>query len=114
MSYGHPCSRITAGPLAGPASAYPTFSNPALICFSELKDVFVPGLIGGTSAWFGSSDRASAEAIVTSGAAARVITALRKKRRRCWLITSDVLVVLTGESPLLVRLVGMCPRWLQR
>ncbi len=35
------------GPLAGPASAYPTLSRPASICFIEAKDVFVPGLIAG-------------------------------------------------------------------
>ena len=37
---------MTGGPLAGPASAYPTFRRPASICFSEPNDVFVPGLIG--------------------------------------------------------------------
>ena len=35
---------MTAGPSAGPASAYPTFSTPASICFSGPNDVFVPGL----------------------------------------------------------------------
>src|SRR5690349_15995270 len=36
---------MTAGPSVGPASAYPTFRTPALICFSEPKDVFVTLLI---------------------------------------------------------------------
>src|SRR5260370_41132174 len=36
---------MTAGPSLGSASAYPTFRTPALICFSEPKDVFVPLLI---------------------------------------------------------------------
>ena len=31
--------------IVGPASTYPTFRTPALICFSEPKDVFVPLLI---------------------------------------------------------------------
>src|SRR5437016_4538044 len=32
MSYGHPCKRITAGPLLGPASMQPIFKTPASIC----------------------------------------------------------------------------------
>src|SRR5437016_791481 len=45
---------MTAGPSLGPASAYPTFRTPASICFSEPKDVFVPGLsvFIGESPWF--------------------------------------------------------------
>ena len=41
---------MTAGPLAGPASAYPTFRTPASICFSGANEVFVPGLIVGRCA----------------------------------------------------------------
>src|SRR5882757_5411739 len=33
---------MTGGPLAGPASAYPMLSTPALICFSGPRDVFFP------------------------------------------------------------------------
>src|SRR5580698_7948309 len=38
---------MATGPSLGPTSAYPTFRTPALICRSELNDVFVPGLIAG-------------------------------------------------------------------
>src|SRR5580693_2873405 len=101
MSYGHPCSRTTAGPLAGPASAYPTFRRPALICFSEPNEVFVPGLIWGTCAGLVWLDWASAERIVlASPAAPRVMVAFRKNRRRLLLVSSDILIVLIGESPL--------------
>ncbi len=41
--YGQPCRQSTGRPSAGPASAYPTFSTPASICFIELNDVCVPG-----------------------------------------------------------------------
>src|ERR1700677_3130305 len=100
MSYGQPCRRTTAGPFAGPASAYPTFSRPASICFSDANDVFVPGVIFGTC-----TDCASAELIETSGAAANVIAAFRRKRRRfcprcsprCSLTSSDILNDLIDE-----------------
>src|SRR6202162_1206197 len=85
MSQGQPCRRMTGGPLAGPASAYPTFRTPASICFNELNDVFVPGLIG-----FILVDCASAEPIMSSSAAAMVRTAVPKRRRRSWLISSDI------------------------
>jgi len=67
---------------------------------SELNDVFVPGLIGGTCAGLVWLDCACAEPIATSSAAARVMAALRKKLRRSWLISSGLLIVLIGESPL--------------
>src|SRR6266404_4352331 len=89
MSYGQPCRRITGGPLAGPASAYPTFRSPASICFSELNDVFVPGLIE-----LILRDCASADPIVASSAAARVSTAVPKRRRRSWFICSAILDLL--------------------
>src|SRR5207248_4329804 len=77
---------MTGGPLAGPASAYPTFRSPASICFSEANDVFVPGLIG-----LILGDCASAESIVASTDAARVRSAAPKRRRRSRLIASDIL-----------------------
>src|SRR5580692_12388250 len=98
MSYGHPCSRTTAGPLTGPASAYPTFRRPALICFSEPNEVFVPGLIAGTWAGLVWLDCATAEPSVASSAAAKATVALGKKRRRVWLSSSDNLIVLICES----------------
>src|SRR5919106_1604000 len=81
---------MTAGPSVGPASAYPTFRTPASICFSEPNDVFVPGLIVVASAGVVLLDCASAELIRTSSAAAMVMTAVAKKRRRSWLISSDI------------------------
>src|SRR6478672_134736 len=36
---------MTAGPPAGPASAYPTLNTPALICFSAPNEVFVSGFV---------------------------------------------------------------------
>src|SRR5260370_42504085 len=86
MSYGQPCRRMTGEPLAGPASAYPTFRSPASICFSELNDVFVPGLIG-----LILPDCASAGPSRASSAAAIVRAAVPRRRRRSWLICSDIL-----------------------
>src|SRR5580693_6761514 len=102
MSYGQPRSRTTAGPLAGPASAYPTFRRPALICFSEPNEVFVPGLIWGTCEGLVWLDCALAEPIAASSVAAKATVAFRKKRRRLGLTSSDILIVLIGESPLFV------------
>ncbi len=70
---------MTGGPLAGPASAYPTFRTPASICFSEAKDVFVPRLILGRSAAFVLLGCASAERIMPSWAAAMVRAVVPKK-----------------------------------
>src|SRR6266852_2843689 len=89
---------MTAGPLAGPASAYPTFRTPASICFNELNDVFVPGLIG-----FILVDCASAEPIMSSSAAAMVRTAVPKRRRRSWLISSDIWALLDWIQSNVVR-----------
>src|SRR6185437_1013736 len=50
MSYGQPWRRTTAGPSAGPASAYPTLRMPASICFIEWNEMLVPGLTVGRSA----------------------------------------------------------------
>jgi hypothetical protein len=64
----------------------PVWLTQALICFSEPKDVFVPGLIVVASAGFILLDCASTEPIMTTSAAAIVIAAVPKKRRRSWLI----------------------------
>src|SRR5262245_1737881 len=45
MSYGHPWRSMTAGPSGGPASAYPTLSTPASICFSAPNGLCVPAVI---------------------------------------------------------------------
>src|SRR5262245_1867029 len=45
MSYGHPWRSMTAGPPGGPASAYPTLSTPASICFSAPNGLCVPAVI---------------------------------------------------------------------
>src|SRR3982074_1660685 len=99
---------MTTAPSAGPASAYPTFSTPALICFSVPNDVCVPGLILGRSAGFAALDCASAEPLTTSWAPAMVIAAVPRKRRRSWLIGSDILIVSIGESPWVRWLAGTC------
>src|SRR6202790_5357131 len=84
---------MTAGPSAGPASAYPTLRRPASICFSGPNDVFVPGLIG-----FILLDCAPAEPIMASSAAAMVRTAVPKRRRRSWSISSDILSLHLGSK----------------
>src|SRR6185436_16866293 len=81
MSYGQPCRRITGWPSAGPASAYPTFSSPASICFRGAKDVLAPGLIAGTVGW-DVPDCAFAAPIIPSRVAAIVRAAVLTKRRR--------------------------------
>src|SRR4051794_22462866 len=43
MSYGQPCRSTTAGPSAGPASAYPILRTPAVTCFSGPKEAVEPG-----------------------------------------------------------------------
>src|SRR3954453_20889924 len=88
MSYGQPCRRITTGPLAGPASAYPTFRTPASIRLSEGNEVFA-GVAAGR-AWVGVLDCAFASPGNPNWAAAKVRVALSKKRRRSELISSDM------------------------
>src|SRR5215471_7909705 len=66
---------MTTGPLAGPASAYPTLRTPASFCLSGAKDVFVPGLTAGTSAGF-MFDCAAAEPFMPNWAAATVMAAV--------------------------------------
>src|SRR6516162_3978990 len=80
---------MTVGPASVPASAYPILRRPALICFNDPNDVFVPGLIGGTLVAFVMVGCASAGPIVARSATATVMAALRKKRRRSYLISSD-------------------------
>src|SRR4030095_5261037 len=82
---------MTGGPWAGPASAYPTLRRPASICFSEPNDVF--GLIVGTLAGFALPDCAAAEPIIPSWAAAIVVATVPKKRRRSYLVSSDILIL---------------------
>src|ERR1039458_9605198 len=91
---------MTAGPVVGPASAYPTFSRPASICFSGPNEVFVPGLTVGRSAGFVLLDWAFAEPIMPRWAAAMVMLAVLKKRRRSWLISSDMIILLPGRTRL--------------
>src|SRR5258708_15379128 len=83
---------MTGAPLEGPASAYPTLSTPASICFSAAKEVFVPGLIAGRLA--GLPDCARAELTGISAAAAAVAAALPRNRRRSNLICSDMAFIL--------------------
>src|SRR5579871_5373310 len=90
---------MTGGPSAGPASAYPTLRRPASICFIEGNEVFVPGLIAGTSAAFGLLDCASAEPNTPSWVAAMVMAPVLRKRRRFRSIFSNILIVFIDESP---------------
>src|ERR1700722_17817062 len=90
---------MTTGPLAGPASAYPILRTPASICLSVPDDVVAPGLTLGRSAGFALLDWASAAPLKTSWAAARVVAAAPKKRRRSQLISLGVCFVSMGRSP---------------
>src|SRR5580704_5620143 len=79
MSYGHPCRRRTAGPLAGPASAYPTLRRPASICFNGPNEVFlvVPlASAGAPPPGFAKSDGWASRAAPTE------TPAMANKRRR--------------------------------
>src|SRR5580658_7809260 len=93
MSYGQPCRRITAGPLAGPASAYPTLSRPASICLRGPNDALAPAFVVAAPASFSVLACASFEPKMPSLAAAMVMAAVPRKRRRLGLIPSDVLIV---------------------
>src|SRR5476649_1284694 len=90
MSNGHPCSRITGWPSAGPSSAYPMLRTPALTCLRDANDVFF-GLAGVRAIDCGFPPFAESEAPfgcalpglnMPSSAAAIVIAALPKKLRR--------------------------------
>src|SRR5713101_272130 len=82
MSYGQPWRRTTAGPLAGPTSAYPTFSRPASTCLIAPKDVFVPGATG---------DSFPRDCALAEPTAPRVMAALRRNRRRLLMSASGML-----------------------
>src|SRR5262249_29322707 len=81
---------MTAGPSAGPSSAYPTLRRPASICFKERNDVFVPGLIAGSCADLVVFCCAPAEPMMPSCAAAMLVAAAPRKRRRSWLMPATV------------------------
>src|SRR5262245_7828457 len=81
---------MTAGPSAGPSSAYPTLRRPASICFKERNDVFVPGLIAGSCAGLVVFCCAPAEPMMPSCAAAMLVAAAPRKRRRSWLMPATV------------------------
>src|SRR4029077_4679680 len=72
---------MATGPSLGPASAYPTLSRPASICFSDANDVLVPGLIARMPANLVLLGCASAEPFKRSWAVATVTTAVPRKLR---------------------------------
>src|SRR6266567_405955 len=90
MSYGQPCSRTTGGPLAGPASAYPTLRTPASICLIESNDEPVGAAtaipVSGVIVLIDISENL----VAPNRAAASVMIAVPKKRRRSLLISSDI------------------------
>src|SRR5215471_3758311 len=90
MSYGQPWRRITVGPFAGPASAYPTFNRPASIFLIEPNEAFDRGLLGIRSSRWVLLDCAPAERLRPSDAAARVVAAVPRNWRRGWLMSSDI------------------------
>src|ERR1700722_804237 len=102
MSYGQPCKRSTVGPLAGPASAYPTLRRPAPICFRGANDVFVPGLVTGRSARITLLDRgrmASAKGAPGASIATPADRpAVAKRRRDIASITNVLLNYLVRRS----------------
>src|ERR1044072_1922413 len=87
---------MTAEPAAGAASASPTFSTPASICFNEPNDALLPPFSLGEFADFVVPDCASAKLVMPTLAAAMLITAVLKKRRRSWLTSSDILSALVA------------------
>src|SRR5439155_25311914 len=97
MSYGHPCSRTTGGPFAGPASAYPTFRTPASICLIESNDEPVGAAtaipVSGVIVLVDISENL----VAPNRAAASVMIAVPKKRRRSLLIPSDILLSQLAE-----------------
>src|SRR5260370_35542236 len=81
---------MTGEPSTGPASAYPTFSRPASICFTEPNDVLAPGLALDRSTGFALLDCALVEPVTPSWAAAIDIAAEPRKRRRSCLSSSNI------------------------
>src|SRR5438270_777961 len=90
---------MTAGPSAGPASAYPMFRTPASICFSAANEVCAPGLVAGSCACFALAC-ASADPIMPDCAAAMAPAATPKKRRRRGLISWDISISLVRRKAL--------------
>src|SRR6266498_4222276 len=66
------------------------FRTPASICLRGPNDLFVPGLIAGTLVGLALLDCAAEEQIMASSADAIVITAVARKHRRSWLISSTI------------------------
>ena len=64
--------------------------------------MFVPGLIAGTAAGFALLDCAAAEPIMPNWAAAMVMAAAPRKRRRSWLISSDIYLPSTQAAATIV------------
>src|SRR6267378_8251215 len=90
MSYGQPCSRTTGGPLAGPASAYPTLRTPASICLIESNDEPVGAVtaipVSGVIVLIDISENL----VAPNRAAASVMIAEPTNRLRSLLISSDI------------------------
>src|SRR5262245_3780770 len=82
MSYGQPWSRITTGPLAGPASAYPTLSTPASICFSGPNDPPPPAPVVRAGFAAAATGSPCAKSITPSRDAATAVAIPARKRRR--------------------------------
>jgi hypothetical protein len=66
------------------------FRRPASICVIEVNEAFVPGLPGESVAEFVLTGCASTAPMMTSSAAAKVMAALRKNRRRSFFISSGI------------------------
>src|SRR5215510_925606 len=77
---------MIGGPSAGPSSAYPTLSTPALICFNT-ANVARAGVV---------ADCACAEPRKRRGAAATPMAAARRNWRRYLLICSGILHLALG------------------
>src|SRR5450432_2573297 len=88
---------MTGGPSAGPASAYPTLSKPALICFNGPNEVCALRLITGRIAGFTAPVSALADPVKARCVAAIVRAAVPKNRRRCWSMASPLLMSLMAD-----------------
>src|SRR5947207_15150481 len=74
-------------PLAGPASAYPTLRRPASSCLRGPNDGLVGGLMMFALGAFVLPDSTFAESIATNLAAAMLMAAEPRKRRRSHLLS---------------------------
>jgi len=81
---------MTGGPLTDPLSAYPTLRTPASICFTGPSDVFRDGVGVGLSLRVNLLDGACIEPMIERSAAAMVMTAAPRKRRRSLSTSSDM------------------------